>query len=822
MVSTYFQYNFVTRDMKASLARTAGDTLVARDTAYYKENIGKVKTVDQFVDDYRLFSYAMKAYGLEDMTYAKAFMKKVLESDLDDKNSYANKLTDTRYRNFAMAFGFSKSTTVAQSNAQEDAIIGLYNQTVADLDGVMKADANYFDAMTTRVTSVDQFLHDDRLRNYTFTVFGINEDTYVYKDVRGAIGSDLNDPNSYFNQNWQPHIDAFQTLGPSLQTEYDNRSERLSLIQQIDQLNTAKAQPGADQAAIQAKIDTAQARVDTLNQSLPAYVDKASETQKINEVGTQFSTLQARAKLADGYKDLASFFKFNADGSVTPGNSIMTDENKANMREAYYANAKRVTPGAAMINKANYERDIQNVTTVKDILTNTRLFNYIVLSYGLPASTLTSTLENILTDDPTNPNGYIQKSKSDLVSVYSQIAKDFNFDADGNLKSGMPPQTAAQMKSTSNGYMVHYNDKDDAADATLIAAYKKNIGTITNVDKFLADANLKKLALTAVGLDKENLTTRQLKQILTSDLNDPKSFANAAKDERYVKLAKAFNFKADGSLGSPILAQSETEILLVSKNYVLRKSQFGTADDKTKAEADATYYSDNIAKVEKLDDLLKDKKLTGFVLQAYGLDPEKYDAEELRKIFGSDLSDKNSYVNTLEETKFRDIVASFNFNAKGQVERQTEAQIQTRHGLMQTETMYYNQSLEETQGEDNAGVRLALYFRRMADTIGSAYDILADPALSEVVRTAFDIPQEMQAADIDIQKAYIDKVLKIKDLRDPDKLNKFLTRFTALYDAANNTDVAPAALLLGGSGGSSGGISADTLMTLTQLRTGGF
>lgn len=36
----------------------------------------------------------MKACGLEDMTYAKAFMKKVLESDLSDSSSFANSLSD--------------------------------------------------------------------------------------------------------------------------------------------------------------------------------------------------------------------------------------------------------------------------------------------------------------------------------------------------------------------------------------------------------------------------------------------------------------------------------------------------------------------------------------------------------------------------------------------------------------------------------------------------------------------------------------------------------------------------------------------------------
>ncbi|MHC2294829.1 hypothetical protein ACVIJW_010699 [Bradyrhizobium barranii subsp. barranii] len=85
MVSTYFSYSYITRNLKQSLARVEQQTDVAREEAYYKANIGKVKTVDDFMKDYRLYHYAMKAYGLEDMAYAKAFMKKVLESDLSDQ-----------------------------------------------------------------------------------------------------------------------------------------------------------------------------------------------------------------------------------------------------------------------------------------------------------------------------------------------------------------------------------------------------------------------------------------------------------------------------------------------------------------------------------------------------------------------------------------------------------------------------------------------------------------------------------------------------------------------------------------------------------------
>ena len=113
MLSTYTSYNLIANDMLKSLNRTATETVNARDAAYYKENIGKVASVDEFLDDYRLYSYAVKAFGLEEMTYAKAFMKKVLDSDLTDSASFANSLTDERYRNFAAEFARLQQERIA-------------------------------------------------------------------------------------------------------------------------------------------------------------------------------------------------------------------------------------------------------------------------------------------------------------------------------------------------------------------------------------------------------------------------------------------------------------------------------------------------------------------------------------------------------------------------------------------------------------------------------------------------------------------------------------------------------------------------------------
>ncbi|BAU89305.1 hypothetical protein MPPM_0700 [Methylorubrum populi] len=111
MTDTLTSYRLIAKDLTASLRRKAAEPSVARETAYYEANIGRVKSVDDLLGDQRLYAYAMKAYGLEEMTYAKAFMRKVLDEGAASAASFANRLADERYTTFAKAFSFGQGLT---------------------------------------------------------------------------------------------------------------------------------------------------------------------------------------------------------------------------------------------------------------------------------------------------------------------------------------------------------------------------------------------------------------------------------------------------------------------------------------------------------------------------------------------------------------------------------------------------------------------------------------------------------------------------------------------------------------------------------------
>ena len=241
MVSTYFSYSYITRNLKQSLARVEQQTDVAREEAYYKANIGKVKTVDDFMKDYRLYHYAMKAYGLEDMAYAKAFMKKVLESDLSDPKSFVNKLVDKRYQEFAAAFSFNGGATpVAQSENQIDEMIDLYTATKKSQVDALADDLKYYGAEIGNISSADQLLNNDRLRNYVYSAYGIDESKWPRDTISQVLRSDPSDPNSYVNTTF-----ASQLTGLNAQLA-QAKSDASAADLKITAYKAQLSQPGAD------------------------------------------------------------------------------------------------------------------------------------------------------------------------------------------------------------------------------------------------------------------------------------------------------------------------------------------------------------------------------------------------------------------------------------------------------------------------------------------------------------------------------------------------------------------------------------------------
>ncbi len=686
MVSTYFSYSYITRNLKQSLTRVEQQPDVAREAAYYKANIGKVKTVDDFMKDYRLYHYATKAYGLEDMAYAKAFMKKVLESDLSDPKSFVNKLVDKRYQEFAAAFSFTGGVKpVAQSGDQTDEMIGLYTAAKKSQVDALASDSDYYSAQIGNISTADQLLNNDRLRNYVYSAYGIDQSKWPAATISQVLRSDPSDPSSYVNTTFASQLSGLNAQLAQAQSDVSTANSNIA------NYTAQLSQPGANVTQLNVQILVEKHHLE-------------SYTNSISSLNDQIATI-------GGFVDLAGAFEFLPDGSLPSGVSAQT---------------------------------AANVTLTKQ---------------------------------------RFDTSKADVYQAASPIYE-----------------------------------------ALAIKQFRSDLLKITSVDAFVSTPGVYDFALGAVGLDPDKVSPDIIKKVLESDVNDPKSYVYTLKDDRYVELARAFNFDAKGNLTTPLVAQDSAIVLQNAKNYVIAAIKNASPEQqkavREQAQKDATSYQEAVAGIGSVSDLIKNRKVIDFILVAKGLEPKKVSDEFLKKIFSSDLSNPKSFANTQSDPRFAEIAASFNFDSKGNVARLSMMGPQKRDQFRETQANYLQQSLEQQQGDMNPGVRLALYFQRKAGEITSAYDILADKALSEVFRTTFDLPDSMAAMPIDQQAKFVDKFMKIKDLSDPTKVAKLLNRFSAMYDIKNNQSASqaqsPLLDLFQGSGIS--GVSQSTFLAIAKLR----
>lgn len=801
MASTYMSYRLLTRDLNKSLDRVAQQTTVKREAEYYEKTIGKVKSVDDFMKDERLYRYAMKAYGLEDMTYAKAFMRKVLESNLLDSSSFANKLTDVRYREFAAAFSFKNQGTVAvQSSDQTDDTVELYTASISKQAASIAEETRFYNAAIGSVDNVNELLNSSRLRGYVFTAFGIDASTYSRQDVAAALGSDPTDPASYVNTVWGPRRDDATLKRNSARDAGNDATAKIAEY-------TAQLElPGADIADLNAKI------AEQRDLRAVAYAD--------------MNTQDARLANISHYFDLAAAFQFSADGTLAAGTPPQTDESRDATNRLYIARQPRTSPTGAVMERNLFQTKAASARTVDELLDDgaggTRIAAFLGTAFSL-GPMRPETIKSILTSDrdPANTNSFVNQAGR-WKEPFTLLMNAFNFKQDGTLDPADNAQSAEQATSTVNSYMTKYNDEDERADAAAIKSFRRSIFTITSLDKFMATPKIYDFALKSVGLDPAKVSASTIRLVMKSDLNDPESYVYQLKDDRYEKLARSFNFDSKGNLTTPLVAQDRGEMADVSKAYIIAKTKFAKGAElislRKKADADAKYYQTAVAEADNVDEFIADRRAVDILLVAKGLDPKKVSSEYLRKVLTSDRNDPRSFANTASDKRFAKIASAFNFDESGKLMRVATTGPQKPIQVRDTVDNYEQQTLETQEGESNPGVRLALYFSRKAPGIRSAYDILADPALAQVFRTTFSLPDAAAQMDIDQQARVVEKYLDLRDLSDPGKLDKLLTRFTALYDLKNSQAANPSlASLMQGSGGS---INQNTLLAIAKLGRG--
>lgn len=183
MVGAIWEYRRATRDINKSLAAVEKKTDVKRETAYYLEHIGKIKTADELLNDSKLYRYVMKAYDLEDLTYAKGLIRKVL-TDAD----YAARLRDSKFQTLKAAFNFTafKEVTTSLRPATVGTVARYKEMVLEEQVGSFNEGARQAIYFKRRI---EELINDNKLKKNkdTWPVFLLGDKT-MSKMVFSALG----------------------------------------------------------------------------------------------------------------------------------------------------------------------------------------------------------------------------------------------------------------------------------------------------------------------------------------------------------------------------------------------------------------------------------------------------------------------------------------------------------------------------------------------------------------------------------------------------------------------------------------------------------
>ncbi|OIQ28200.1 MAG: hypothetical protein BM562_13250 [Alphaproteobacteria bacterium MedPE-SWcel] len=114
------------------------------DSEYFAENIGRVTSTDDLLDDRRLLQVAVKAFGLEEEINYRALLQRALNEGTTADDALANTMNDERYVKFSEAFGFGpgQSPKTTDSKAMQGVIDSFqsasFEEAVGEVDETIR------------------------------------------------------------------------------------------------------------------------------------------------------------------------------------------------------------------------------------------------------------------------------------------------------------------------------------------------------------------------------------------------------------------------------------------------------------------------------------------------------------------------------------------------------------------------------------------------------------------------------------------------------------------------------------------------------------
>ncbi|MEM6376085.1 MAG: DUF1217 domain-containing protein, partial [Pseudomonadota bacterium] len=312
-----------------------------------------------------------------------------------------------------------------------------------------------------------------------------------------------------------------------------------------------------------------------------------------------------------------------------------------------------------------------------------------------------------------------------------------------------------------------------------------NVSAISDPEVFISNARVREETLDAFNISDRG--DAFLRDLLNSDLSDPTSFANQPGNEPFLPFAEAF--------------------------------QRGLPTQPTPAQTFFGAISDEIDNINGPSDVVLNFNLQQATLDFFGVGRGNNtdNLTFLQNVLGSDLSNSQSVAALSPDKRLLAFAEAFAFNPGTTAQRYPEGFADFLIG------QYQNRQFEVAVGQSDVNVRLALSLERELSAIGRQaisndakwFQVLGSPPLREVFQSAFGLPQEFAAVNIDQQlvdiKARSEQAFGTSDLRtlsQTENIDEIRRRFLALSQInaqiGSQTAQSAALALLQNSAGSGG------------------
>lgn len=556
-------YRFLSETRESQEQALERDPEVARETTYFKENIGSVRSSDDLLADRRLLEVALTAYGLESEIDKTALIKRVLDEGVSDERSFANRLNDRRWRDFSAAFGFADPNAGFERSTFQVAVELRYRDDgSASVDRLDPLKLDGFRNGIDKITSIDDLLADPVTLDVALEAFGLERGYYSDAHFRQLLTEGLNSENAYaFSLEpaaWQSFTRAFIGLGDG-QPNADVPEYQMIIERELARRD-ATFVSGSDAAEDPSKLSVDDLRdfrtnIAAVSDPAAALDDPATRKLTLAAFGLSSETFTeaefdavvagalagdfsaAAAKSNTGWRQFAE-----AVADAYPGGAPAQTSNASLQIEVAIARADleavpsqqsetTLRPRASAEEIAYFQSKATSDLTASALVGDAQLLDIALRAFGLDGENRsTSFIQSILEEDPSDPNAFVNIASNpgwkEFADAFNgsgaSVADQWRYDLEDRLTAAGAPQ------SEIDALRGKWSIVDEALDLVL-------------------DPELMDIVLTAFGFEKDQYTTGFVLQMLVSDTSDPNSLPRRLGDERWMDFLSVFGPRTGGN-----------------------------------------------------------------------------------------------------------------------------------------------------------------------------------------------------------------------------------------------------------------------------------